>query len=281
MKIAVLGTGKMASALVRGWVRAGSVSPEELRLANRTLPKAIAFADEVKSLVTSRRGSGAGPDDRAQVFDSFAAAVVDADLVLIAVKPFAVIDILRSIQDSLPPKCIVVSVAAGVRLKTMEDVLYRPQPIIRIMPNTPAAIGAAASAYCRGTHATPDHAKPIKTLFTSVGICVEVTEDQIDAVIGIAGSGVAYFYLIIEALTDGGVRAGLPRDVARALAAQTALGAARMILETGEHPAILKDAVTTPGGTTITALEVLERAGLRGTLMEAVLAARDRARELG
>ncbi|MDX1931498.1 MAG: pyrroline-5-carboxylate reductase [Capsulimonadales bacterium] len=280
MKVAVLGTGKMAAALLRGWVTSGAVSPTDVRLANRTLARAIALADEIKSLSTSRKGAPGAQVGRPTVCDTFAEAVVNADLVLVSVKPFAVVECLRAIQDALDPKALIVSVAAGIRLKTMEDALYRAQPIIRVMPNTPAAIGAAASAFCSGRNATPDHGKRVRALFSSVGVCVEVTEEQIDAVIGVSGSGVAYLYLIIEALTDGGVRAGLPRDVARALAAQTVVGAGRMVLETGEHPAVLKDAVTTPGGTTITALEVLERAGIRGTLIEAVLAARDRAREL-
>lgn len=272
MKVAVLGTGKMASALVRGWSKAGILAPTDFFLANRSPQKASALAEELVST--------SDITERPKTFNSFADAVQNADIVLIAVKPFAVMDALRAIKETVSPKSLIVSVAAGIRIESMESVFAQAQPVIRVMPNTPAAIGEAATAFCRGKYAEGNHAAIVQQLFASVGVCVEVTEDQLDAVIGVSGSGVAYMYLIIEALTDGGVRAGLPRDIARSLAAQTALGAAKMILETGEHPAVLKDAVTTPGGTTITALEVLEKAGIRGTLIEAVLAARNRAREL-
>jgi pyrroline-5-carboxylate reductase len=270
MRLAVLGTGKMATALVRGWITSNVITPSDLQLYNRTESKAVDLA------VALAKGDSTGV-----VAATPQEAVAGADVVLVAVKPFAMLDSLRVIRDALSPESLVVSVAAGIRLKAMESVLADGQPVIRVMPNTPAAIGAAASAFCRGRAATAEQGMVVKSLLDAVGVCVEVTEEQIDAVIGVSGSGVAYLYLIIEALTDGGVRAGLPRDVARSLAAQTALGAARMVLETGEHPAVLKDAVTTPGGTTITALEVLEHAGVRGTLIKAVLAARDRARELG
>jgi pyrroline-5-carboxylate reductase len=264
-RLAVLGVGKMAGALVRGWVAASALRGEHIRLYNRTASRAEAMASALGGITAPR------PAD----------AVRDADAVLISVKPFAVAATLAAVRDALPPGCLVLSIAAGVRIAAMEMVLAPETPVIRVMSNTPALVGAAASAFCRGTHATDTHAALTHDLFAAVGTIVEVTEEQIDAVLGVASSGVAYLYLIVEALTDGGVRAGLPRDAARTLAAQTTLGAARMILETGEHPAALKDAVTTPGGTTIAGLEVLEKAGLRGTLMQAVLAARDRARELG
>jgi pyrroline-5-carboxylate reductase len=265
LRLAVLGTGKMAGALVRGWVQTGTLPPQNIRLHNRTTERA-----QMLSLATE-----------AWVSESAIEAVTEADVVLIAVKPWAVVETLTAVREALPENALVLSVAAGVRLATMTEALRLTTPLVRVMPNTPAMVGAAASAFCRGTNATEEHATVTRLLFGAVGGIVEVTEEQIDAVIGVSGSGVAYFYLFIEALTDGGVRAGLPRDVARDLAAQTALGAARMILETGEHPAALKDAVTTPGGTTIAALEVLEKAGVRGTIIQTVLAARDRARELG
>ena len=264
-RLAVLGVGKMATALVKGWLASGAVKPANVRLYNRTPLKAYLLAETTEC----------------KVVNSPTEAVADADIILLAVKPFAILPLLESVRDSLSPDALILSVAAGIRLAALESVLRPGTPVIRVMPNTPAAIGAAASAYCRGTFADDAHAELANALFNAVGEAVEVTEEQLDAVIGVSGSGVAYFYLIIEALTDGGVRAGLPRDIARKLAAQTALGAARMVLETDTHPAALKDAVTTPGGTTITALEVLETAGLRGTLIKAVLAARDRAREMG
>ena len=264
-RLAVLGAGKMGGALVRGWVRSGVLTSTNIRIHNRRPESTARFADEVGATAAS----------------SPAECVQEADVLLLGVKPWQIVPILDEIRDYLPPSCLILSVAAGVSLLTLEKAAPTSASVLRAMPNTPALVGAAATAFCRGIHATDAHAALAQSLFGAVGSVYEVTESQIDAVIGVSGSGVAYFYLLIEALTDGGVRAGLPRDVARPLAAQTALGAARMLLETGEHPAVLKDAVTTPGGTTIAALEVLERAGIRGTMMEAVLAAQKRAREMG
>ncbi|GAB4457278.1 MAG: pyrroline-5-carboxylate reductase [Armatimonadaceae bacterium] len=263
-QIAVLGTGKMATALVRGWLLSGVAEPGKVRLYNRTATKALLLSEATECVLANT------PDE----------AVQGADVVLLGVKPYAVVPVLQSVRDALSPECLVVSVAAGVPVRTLEENLRRNTPVLRVMPNTPALVGAGASAFCRGTHATDRHTEMANQLFSAVGSVVEVTEEQIDAVIGVSGSGVAYFYLFIEALIDGGVRAGLPRDVARQLAAQTALGAGRMVLETNDHPGALKDAVTTPGGTTIAALEVLETDGVRGSIIQAVLAARDRAQEL-
>jgi pyrroline-5-carboxylate reductase len=265
LRLAVLGTGKMGGALVRGWVEAKAVPGANIRLYDPYHQAASALANDVGASATS------SPQQ----------AVQEADVLLLSVKPPLIAPVLQGVRDTLAPSCLIVSIAAGVRLASLEEAAPPNAPVIRVMPNTPALVGEAASAFCRGAHATPAHAAIAQTLFSSVGTIYEVTESQIDAVTGVSGSGVAYFYLLIEALTDGGVRAGLPRDVSRALAAQTALGAARMILETGEHPAVLKDAVTTPGGTTIAALEVLERSGVRGAMIEAVLAAQSRAQEMG
>ena len=264
-RLAVLGAGQMGGALVRGWVQAGTLAGENVRLydVNGQAARALAEATGATAAQTPVE------------------AVSGANLVLVSVKPYVVAQSLAETAGGLPPECLVVSVAAGVRLAALESALPPSQPVIRVMPNTPALVGEGASAFCRGEAATDEHAALVSHLFGAVGKAFEVTETQLDAVIGVSGSGPAYFYLIIEALSDGGVRAGLPRDVARTLAAQTALGAAKMILETGQHPAALKDAVTTPGGTTIAALEVLEKAGLRGTLIEAVRAAAERAREMG
>jgi pyrroline-5-carboxylate reductase len=264
--IAVLGAGQMGGALVRGWVQAGAITAKNIRLYDVNAEAARALA-EATGAATAQT-----PTE----------AVNSAKVALVSVKPYVVAQSLSEISAALPPDCPVVSIAAGVRLAALQSALPPSQPVIRVMPNTPALVGEGASAFCRGEFATEEHAALVSHLFGAVGKAFEVTtEAQLDAVIGVSGSGPAYFYLIIEALSDGGVRAGLPRDVARTLAAQTALGAAKMVLETGQHPAVLKDAVTTPGGTTIAALEVLEAAGLRGTLIEAVRAAMDRAREMG
>lgn len=265
MPIAVLGAGKMGGALVRGWSAAGAADPSTVRVYDVHAAAAASLA----------------ADTGARACASAAEAVDGADLLLVAVKPHLVVPALSALHGVLSPDCLVVSIAAGVRCAAMEAALPPGQPLVRVMPNTPALVGAAASGLCRGSHAGDAHAERVRALFAAVGVCVEVTEAQIDAVIGVAGSASAYFYLIIEALSDGGVRMGLPRDVARTLAAQTALGAAKMVLETGEHPAALKDQVTTPGGTTIAALEVLETRAVRGALIEAVVAAAERNRELG
>jgi len=265
-KIAVLGCGQMNGALVRGWVRAEIIDPAGLRLFNRTRDTAYRLAEDI-------------PD--AYIAHDAYDAVHEADIVLLGVKPAPTVPLLTQVHSHLSPGALVISVAAGVRLWEMESATKDQNPIIRVMPNTPALVGEGASAFTRGKQATDEHAALVQTLFSAVGSCVEVaSEELIDAVIGVSGSAPAYFYLIIEALTDGGVRAGLPRATARTLAAQTMLGAAKMVLTTGTHPMALKDAVTTPGGTTIAALGVLESAGLRGTLMEAVRAAAERSKQM-
>lgn len=263
--LAVLGVGKMGGALARSWAETGAVEPAALRLYDVHLPAAQAVAR----------------DTGAPVASSPTEAVRGADVLLISVKPHSVAQSLRAVHDAIEPSCLVLSIAPGIRLAVLEAGLPPGTRVVRVMPNTPALVKEGAAAFCRGQHATREDADRVEALFGAVGTVVEVEERQLDAVTGLSGSGPAYLYLIIEALADGGVQAGLPRDVARTLAAQTALGAAKMVLQTGEHTAVLKDAVTTPGGTTIAGLAVLERAGLRGILMEAVQAATNRARELG
>lgn len=210
-----------------------------------------------------------------------AEALQGAEVVVLAVKPDVVPGVLRENADRFTPSQLVVSIAAGVSLAQMEAALPAGVPVIRVMPNTPVLVGAGAAALCRGASATPEHAALVREIFEAGGICVEVSEAQMDAVTGLSGSGPAYVCLIIEALTDGGVRMGLRRDVALQLAAQTVLGGAQWVLETGEHPAVLKDRVTTPGGTTIAGLAALEEAGVRSGLIKAVEAATRRSAELG
>jgi pyrroline-5-carboxylate reductase len=260
MKIAVLGTGNMAGALVRGWVK--TLPPENIALWNRTPEKATSLSDATGAIATT------SPQE----------AVKDADVLLLATKPWAIVETLEGVKNALPPSCLVISVAAGVSVSALESAT--PNPAIRVMPNTPALVGAGASAFCRGKSATERHAQIAHQLFSAVGVCVEVTEEQMHAVIGVSGSSPAYIYIVIEALTDGGVRMGLPRDVARTLAAQSVLGAAKMVIETGTHPMALKDAVTTPGGTTIAAIDVLETEAVRGTFIKAVRAAAERSKEM-
>ncbi|MDQ2798593.1 MAG: pyrroline-5-carboxylate reductase [Armatimonadota bacterium] len=264
--LAVLGAGMMGGALTRGLVSSGAMPASGIRLFDTDGAKAEALASEL--------GHGALTMNSAQ------AAVTDADLILVAVKPQIVSAALTEAAPLVSPSQLVISIAAGFPIAKMEALLPDGIPVIRAMPNTPCLVGKGATALSRGTHATEAHLALAQSLFAAVGLSVEVPERLLDAVTGLSGSGPAYVYLFIEALTDGGVKEGLPRDTARLLAAQTVLGAAQMVTESDLHPAQLKDNVTTPGGTTITGLHVLERAGLRAALMDAVHAAAERAREM-
>ena len=263
--LAVLGAGIMGGALARGLVACGAMPPSGLRLYDTHAAKAEALASEL--------GPGALAATSPQ------AAVEDADLILLAVKPPMVAGVLAGIAPFVQPSQLVISIAAGIRLAKMEALLPGI-PVVRTMPNTPCLVGKGATALSRGTHATEEHLGLAQSLFASVGLSVEVPETLLDAVTGLSGSGPAYVYLMIEALADGGVKEGLTRDTARLLAAQTVLGAAQMVLSSDQHPAQLKDNVTTPGGTTIAALHVLERAGIRTALIDAIQAAAERSREL-
>jgi pyrroline-5-carboxylate reductase len=187
----------------------------------------------------------------------------------------------QSAEASQGKPRLVISIAAGITLAALEDAAGVQDRVIRAMPNTPALVGKGAAGFCLGTRATREDAAVAKHLLGSTGLAVEVPERLMNAVTGLSGSGPAYIYLVIEALADGGVRMGIPRADAIQLAAQTVLGAAAMVMETGQHPAVLKDMVTSPGGTTIAGLAELERNGLRSALIEAVTAATRRADELG
>jgi pyrroline-5-carboxylate reductase len=189
--------------------------------------------------------------------------------------------LLERLSGDVRHQSLLVSVAAGVPISTYTQALGGDVRIVRVMPNTPCLVGVGASGYSLGGGANAGDGQLVRRMLETVGIAVEVPEPLLDAVTGLSGSGPAYVYQMIEALSDGGVRVGLPRHIATQLAAQTLLGAARMVLDTGEHPGALKDAVTSPGGTTIAGLHELEKGGLRAALMNAVVAATERARELG
>ena len=203
------------------------------------------------------------------------------DVVILGIKPQTAPEVLPQLGAQLDATQVLVSIVAGVNTARIEAALDRPIPVIRTMPQIVARLGVAATALCRGAHADDDHAALVQRLFELVGCCVAVDESQMDAVTGLSGSGPAYVYTIIEALADGGVRAGLPREVASQLAAQTVMGAARMVIESEEHPAELRDRVTSPGGTTLAGLRALEEGGLREALISAVQAAARRSSELG
>jgi pyrroline-5-carboxylate reductase len=204
-----------------------------------------------------------------------------ARVVIIAVKPAQVAGLLQEIKGALTKDHLLVSIAAGVPLAKLEANVPAGTRVVRVMPNTPALVGAGASAFALGSAARAEDAGLVQELLSAVGYACQVSEPLLDAVTGLSGSGPAYVYQVIEALSDGGVAAGLPRDIATKLAAQTVLGSARMVLETGLHPGTLKDQVTSPGGTTIEGLHELEKAGVRAGFMNAVRAAAEKSRKLG
>ena len=263
-RVGFLGAGRMATALAKGLIDSGFVPASSVLGADPHPEARRAFADATGARATERN-----------------AEVVAAEVVFLAVKPQQMPGLLRQLAADARHATLFVSVAAGVPIATYTKALGEESRIVRVMPNTPCLVGAGASAYALGGAATPADGDLVRSMLETVGVAVAVPEGLLDAVTGLSGSGPAYAYQIIEALSDGGVRVGLPRDVATKLAAQTVLGAAKMVLETGEHPGALKDAVTSPGGTTIAGLHELERGGLRAALMNAVQVATERSRELG
>lgn len=264
MKFGIIGCGKMGTALVQGAVQAGVIDPGSLRGVD---PHPAARESFVQAT-----GGTVGED---------IASLADCDVVLLCTKPQDARTALGQLADSAGSHPIlVVSVAAGVSLAQLEAEAGDSIRVIRCMPNTPALVGKGAAAYCLGMRADEEDARTAERLLGSVGLAFELPECLMDAVTGLSGSGPAYVYLMIEALADGGVKQGLARPEALKLAAQTVHGAASMVIETGEHPAVLKDMVTSPGGTTIAGLSALERGGFRAALMEAVAAAAQRSAEL-
>ncbi|HMJ88861.1 MAG TPA: pyrroline-5-carboxylate reductase [Candidatus Acidoferrum sp.] len=265
LKIGFLGAGKMASALAKGFVASNLVSPDQLIASDVFDDARSAFAKDLNATTTA----------------SNADVLRFARVLILAVKPDQVAAVLSEIKPHFTPQHLLISIAAGVTLTKMEAALPDNARVIRVMPNTPALVGAGASGYALGRAATKDDGALAQQLLSAVGIAFAVKESLLDAVTGLSGSGPAYAFAMIEALSDGGVAAGLPRDISTRLAAQTLLGAAKMVLETGMHPGALKDAVTSPGGTTIEGLHELEKCGVRGALINAVRAAADKSKRLG
>jgi pyrroline-5-carboxylate reductase len=255
----------MATALAKGFVRAKIVTPKQIIASDPVSAAATAFAKEVGAKTTN--------------FNTEVAQF--ADVLILAVKPDQVAGVLADIRGHFTEKQLLISIAAGVPIAKMEAGLAGNARVIRVMPNTPALVGASASAYALGKSARPEDAELAQKLFSSVGVAFQLREYLLDAVTGLSGSGPAYVYLFIEGLSDGGVAAGLPRDIATKLAAQTVLGGAKMVLDTGLHPGALKDMVTSPGGTTIEGLHELEKGKLRATAISAVRAATEKSRKLG
>ena len=264
-RVGFIGAGKMATALARGLIAAQFV------------PASSIVAADVSSEALDRFRMETG----AQAGGSNVEVLRKSDIIVLAVKPQQMAAVLAEIAAEANSRHLFISIAAGIPLSALAKGLGANQRLVRVMPNTPCLVSAGASAFALGGAASSDDGQLVSELLSTVGVAIAVSESLLDAVTGLSGSGPAYVYQIIEALSDGGVQMGLPRNIATLLAAQTLLGAARMVIETGEHPGALKDAVTSPGGTTIAGLHALESGGLRGCLMNAVKAATLRSRELG
>ena len=262
--LAVLGAGKMGGILIEAFLKHGLTSPDHI------------FATVQQSSSERRTISSAqitpGNNNRA--------ATEKADVILICLKPLSVGHVLDEIRDALNAHKLLISIAASVPTSYFESRLGPGLPVIRAMPNTPSMVGEGITAICKGKYATAEHLEIARKLFDSVGKTVIVDEKHMDAITGLSGSGPAFLYIILEALAEGGVKMGLSRELATLLAAQTMLGAAKVVLETGHHPAMLKDTVTTPAGCTIDGILELEEGKLRVTLIKAVVKASQRAKEL-
>ena len=279
MKLGFIGSGKMATALVQGVIKSGVC-----------LPADIIVSDAI-SAVSEKLAAATG----AELATSNAEVFQTADVIILAVKPHDAIAALEALpsfgQADAGPSMkwawkseeagkLLLSIVAGLPISRLEEAAGTRFRVVRSMPNTPALVLQGASGFSLGTGATPQDAEIAQKVFGSVGIAVEVKESLLDAVTGLSGSGPAYVYMIIEALADGGVLMGLPRDLSLRLAAQTVAGSAAMVMQTGTHPAALRDQVASPGGTTIAGIEQLEKNGLRAALIAAVRAASERAKQL-
>lgn len=262
--IGFIGAGNMAEAMIRGLLRGSVFAPEQIIASAPREERLRELAEKYHIRTTTSNRDAAGQA-----------------IVVLSVKPQILGRVLDEIADSIHSESLIISIAAGVPVAGIQAKLPAGTRIVRAMPNTPALVDAAATAIARGEHARESDLDAAKEIFDAIGITVALEESQLDAVTGLSGSGPAYVFLILEALSDAGVKVGLSRRTAQLLAAQTLLGSAKLLLETNEHPGRLKDMVTSPGGTAITGLHTLEHGGVRTTLMNAVEAATRRSRELG
>ena len=268
LKIAFIGLGQMATALASGFVRANVVNPENIYGFDVAHDSAAKFADTIG----------------ASTFDSPAKAIENASVVVFAVKPQHMGGALSPIRDAIanePGKALFISIAAGLPISYFENALGKSIRLARVMPNTPCLVGEGASGFALNESVKPEDGAIVKTLLETSGLAYELPETLLDAVTGLSGSAPAYVFMAIEALADGGVKAGLPRAIALDLAAQTLKGGAEMYLKTKRHPGALKDSVTSPAGTTIAGVAALEARGFRSALIEAVVVGAERSRELG
>ncbi len=271
LRIGVLGVGKLGGAIVRGLTRAPDAAGGQPVIPADRIRGSVGHA-ETAERATASLGIAVGTDG---------AAVAEAsDILILAVKPQKMGALLESIRSAVTPGKLVITVAASVPTSFIEERLADGVAVVRGMPNTPCLLGDGMTVLCAGTHASEDDLARARTIFDAVGRTAVLDERLLDGVTGLSGSGPAYIYLVIESLAEAGVKVGIPREVSTLLSAQTVLGAARMVLELREHPALLKDMVTTPAGCTIDGLLELEEGGLRVSLIKAVVKATDRAHEL-
>ena len=264
MNLGIIGCGKMGSALVKGAIKENAIDGQKVVVIDLVPELAQKLSNDIGATVAKTN------DD----------LIKNADAVLLCVKPQDMISLTDSFNKERSSK-LFISIAAGIKIDDLEKSLKNDDRVIRVMPNTPAMIGQGASAQSKGKNATESDAEFVSKILNAVGISIEVPEKQLDAVTGLSGSGPAYIYTVIEALADGGVLVGLPKEKALTLAAKTVIGAAEMVMKSDEHPAKLRDQVASPGGTTIAGLAALESGKLRSTLIEAVKAATKRSEELG
>ncbi len=264
MKLGFVGSGKMATALVQGAVSSRAFAREDILICDAVPAVAEKLASLVKATAVAKN-------------EELAAK---SEAIVLCVKPADALEALRGIRDGTKGK-VVISIVAGLTIAALQDAAGSKVRIVRVMPNTPALIHKGAAAYSLGKTATAEDAALTEKLFGAVGQIVKVKEELLDVVTGLSGSGPAYVYLVVEAMADAGVLMGLPRELSLKLAAQTVAGAAEMVIETGRHPAMLRDEVTSPGGTTIAGIEALEAGAVRSAFLSAVRAATERARQLG
>lgn len=262
-RIAFLGGGNMAEAIIKGLLRENSGVP---------LMVAEISAERRRHLTVNYPAL--------KVVENSAEAAAWGEIVILAIKPQQATSVLTTLERTLSTDKLIVSIMAGVRTASIEEALENGTRVVRVMPNTPALVGMGATAICPGRKASPLDLDRVESIFALTGLVVRIEEKQMDAVTGLSGSGPAYVFTFVEALSDAGVKNGLPREIASRLAVQTVLGAASMLAETGEHPALLREKVTSPGGTTIAALHTMENGRFRGVIMDAVDAACQKSKEL-
>jgi pyrroline-5-carboxylate reductase len=262
--ITFIGSGNMGEALLGGLLKA--------KLTHRQNIVATDIHDERLQHIAKKWGVTVMTDNRQ--------AISAADVIVLCVKPQTISEVLNEIKENIREEQLIISILAGITTQTINQFIGKKNPVVRVMPNIPAVVDEGASGLCLGEYAQEVHKEIAMSIFKAVGEVEVVKESQMDIITGLSGSGPAYIYIIIEALTDGGVMMGLPRDVAMRLATQTVLGSAKLVRETGVHPAVLKDQVTTPGGTAIAAIKELETHGLRPMLIRAVETATNKSREL-